>query len=615
MYNSFFGFKEKPFKLVPNPDYLFMSKSHEIAMAHLIYAMDQGDGFVVITGEVGTGKTTLCRNFLELLDEHTESAYIFNPNMNAAELLASICKEFGISHKNGTVKELLDALNEFLMRQNEAGRKAILLIDEAQNLTVENLEMVRMLSNLETTRSKLLQIILVGQPELNDKLDAHELRQLAQRISLNYYLTPLSAKETAGYIQHRLHIAAQRQMHLFTARAHRLIHRYANGIPRLINIACDRALLTAYSLNVNKVSGPIVKTALKELAGRGSKNPAANWIRQLVWGGVVAGLIALAATAVIYGGAIHRLMISEQNAASTRQAEPSPGADFALSDPATPVYKVPAPVPQSAVSAELDPTPAVQTFEAAYTTQESAKVPEPEAAPLARADTDALAEPADSIALHIAELDPEYSRIHAAQALLELWQQPNPNLGHIPTVIDDGAFFEIAARQYGMRLYIVPEDWPLVQRLNLPAIIAVHHPQPDQTAYLTLVGWHGERVYLQDQNTRKVWDTEFDALRPHLQGTAYILWKNILGYDSIISQGAESQSVLLVKAMLRQVGYEQVALTPVFDRTTTAAVVDFQIKHQLAADGLVGPLTKIMLINAAKAFERPQLDADRGTGA
>jgi general secretion pathway protein A len=274
MYNSYFGFREKPFKLVPNPEYLFLSKSHEIALAHLTYATEQGEGFVVITGEVGTGKTTLCRNYLDGLDASTSSAYIFNPKLEPAQLLASICQEFGINTGKTTIKALLDLLNNFLIEQNAVGNKVVVLIDEAQGLSVENLELIRMLSNLETTRSKLLQIILVGQPELGDQLDSYELRQLSQRISLSYHLSPLSARESEAYIQHRLGIATQRQADLFTANACRSAYHYSGGIPRLINIVCDRALLLAYSHNRPKVNRTIMQAAIRELLSRGQAQPA-----------------------------------------------------------------------------------------------------------------------------------------------------------------------------------------------------------------------------------------------------------------------------------------------------------------------------------------------------
>ena len=210
MYENFFGFSEKPFKLVPNPAYLFLSKSHEEALAHLNYALAQGDGFVEITGEVGTGKTTLCRSFLENLKEDTVAAYIFNPKMEPQQLVKTINDELGIEYDTDNTKDLIDKLNAFLIRKKKQRKKVILLIDEAQNLSSDILEQLRLLSNLETSREKLLQIILVGQPELTDILNSHELRQLGQRITLRYHLSPLIHKEMVEYIRYRINIAARK---------------------------------------------------------------------------------------------------------------------------------------------------------------------------------------------------------------------------------------------------------------------------------------------------------------------------------------------------------------------------------------------------------------------
>ena len=262
MYTSFFGLKERPFKLVPDPAYLFLSRSHEEALAHLSYAISQGDGFVEITGEVGTGKTTLCRVFLANLDQDTEAAYIFNPILNSIQLLKSINDEFGINSEADNTKELIDILNAFLMEKKSQGKKVILLIDEAQNLSREVLEQLRLLSNLETDIYKLIQIILVGQPELGEMLDSYELRQLGQRITLSCHLFPLTYKETKGYIQHRINIATQKTGIRFSRAAFRFIYRYSGGIPRLINITCDRALLTAFGVGRHKITGNIARACL-----------------------------------------------------------------------------------------------------------------------------------------------------------------------------------------------------------------------------------------------------------------------------------------------------------------------------------------------------------------
>jgi len=272
MYSRYFEFKERPFKLVPNPEYYYLSRSHEEALAHLTYALDQGDGFVEITGEVGTGKTTLCRVFLDGLDDTTEVAYIFNPKLGPRQLLKAINDEFGIRCRSEDTKDLLDALNAYLMRMKVAGRRVLILIDEAHNLERIVLEQLRLLSNLETSRSKLLQIILVGQPELSDTLDSHDLRQLSQRISLRCHLTPLSAAEVREYVDHRLHVASVRSTAVrFTPAAYRAIYRYSSGIPRLINIGCDRSLLTAYARGKKKIGLQEVRTAIRELSSRGQR--------------------------------------------------------------------------------------------------------------------------------------------------------------------------------------------------------------------------------------------------------------------------------------------------------------------------------------------------------
>ena len=278
MYNKFFGFKEKPFKLVPNPEYLFLSKSHEEALAHLTYAISQGEGFVEITGEVGTGKTTLCRVFLENLDKSINAAYIFNPKLDALQLLKAINDEFGIDSTPDNTKDLIDRLNAFLIAKKSAGQKVLVLIDEAQNLSLEVLEQLRLLSNLETTQEKLLQIILVGQPELGEMLSSHQLRQLGQRITINCRISPLTFEETKDYIRHRITLASHRAGPPFDKGSYHAIYQYSRGVPRLINIACDRALLNAFSRNSFKINSAITKEAISELTRKKTDN-SPNWFR------------------------------------------------------------------------------------------------------------------------------------------------------------------------------------------------------------------------------------------------------------------------------------------------------------------------------------------------
>ncbi len=208
MYNRFWGFRQKPFKLVPSPDFLFLSSTHEEALAHLKFTLSEGEGFLMITGEVGTGKSTLCRAFLQELDPAVACAYIFNPKLNPLQLLKNINTEFGIPADADTAQELVEILNTFLIEKKAKDQKVVIIIDEAQNLSVESLEQVRLLSNLETTREKLLQIVLVGQPELAKKIDSFELRQLGQRISLACQLKPLSYDESVQFIQHRINVAS-----------------------------------------------------------------------------------------------------------------------------------------------------------------------------------------------------------------------------------------------------------------------------------------------------------------------------------------------------------------------------------------------------------------------
>lgn len=266
MYCEFFGFAEKPFTITPNPRFIFLSKNHKEVFAHLLYGVRSHCGFIEITGEVGTGKTTALRTLLNQLEsESYRLAFIFNPSLSALELLRSINAEFGIESTVRSAGELLSALYNFLLRENAAGRTVVLVIDEAQNLQPAVLEQIRMLSNLETETDKLIQIILVGQPELGAMLERTELRQLSQRITVRYHLRPMDFDDARAYIGHRLEVAGSRTAGLFTPRAMKRIFRYSRGYPRLINILCDRSLLIGYTENSREITVSMVDTAIREL--------------------------------------------------------------------------------------------------------------------------------------------------------------------------------------------------------------------------------------------------------------------------------------------------------------------------------------------------------------
>jgi general secretion pathway protein A len=301
MYNEYFGLKEAPFSIAPDPRYLYMSEQHREALAHLIYGFNSDGGFVLLTGEVGTGKTTVCRCLLEQAPENSDIAFIFNPKLSVEELLATICDEFGIKYPelNSSIKIFTDLINNYLLESHAGGRRAVLIIDEAQNLSSEVLEQLRLLTNLETNQYKLLQIILLGQPELRDKLSRPELRQLSQRIIAKYHLGSLAKKDIGAYISHRLSVAGIKKQ-LFSESTINKLYDLTDGIPRLMNVICDRALLGTYTQGENTVSKSILLKAAREIYGESSFNKPARSSNAAVW--TVCIIIFLAAGIVLAAG-------------------------------------------------------------------------------------------------------------------------------------------------------------------------------------------------------------------------------------------------------------------------------------------------------------------------
>jgi general secretion pathway protein A len=551
VYNNFFGFKERPFQLVPNPAYLFLSRSHEEAIAHLNYALSHGDGFVELTGEVGTGKTTLCRAFLEDLDKDSEVAYIFNPQLNQLELLKTINDEFGISSEADNTKDLIDTLNVFLMEKKSQKKNAILLIDEAQNLNKEVLEQLRLLSNLETNTSKLLQIILVGQPELQTMLDAYELRQLRQRITLSWYLTPLSRKETKEYIRHRVNLASKKTEDKFTQSAYNLIYKYSGGIPRLINIACDRALLTAFGDNRRKVTGSIAGSAIRELKSRGGDTN-----RFLSRGRLLTGVIVLFSLVLIAVFLFNILPVSNPGTVDTKNTANTASQEESARDPG----------PGTKTSLEFED--------------------------------------------FLGSLTNRSSRFTAVKTAISLWEAVPRLNRYLDDIDEDSAFFQFAAARNNFHLLVVSQDLHLVKNLNLPAVLEFLPPDAISPRYLTLIKMTENEMILKGGEKDEVISVAPAKMQSYWSGNAYILWKNFFNYSGDIGLDAPSESVFTLKMLLRDIGFKEIKPDNLYDDFTMETIKKIQEKHGIEVDGIVGARTKIVIYNEKKELKIPHIRSE-----
>ena len=591
MYNRFFGFKERPFKLVPNPEFLYLSRIHEEVLAHLNYAVGYGEGFVEVTGEVGTGKTTLCRKFLESLDENTEAAYIFNPKLDALQLLKAVNDEFGIPSDTESVKTLIDRLNAFLLEKKAQGKRVILLVDEAQNLSADVLEQLRLLSNLETTTSKLLQIILVGQPELGALLETDALRQLNQRITLSCHLIPLSFSETREYIRHRIHIASRKPGPEFVSGAYRSIFKFTGGIPRLINIACDRALLTAFTLGKHSITNRIVKRALRELDGKRRRRRTSLFYREKLIIGLLAVLVIL----------VSGLFIGQTLSNRTSGASVSPDVNHKIEEPILPPTTIIPPEAAKEYTPDIAGLPPAPEPPAPEPSIVLASLPTAMAAAIAPTPQP----PVRDLEQMIASKDALNSRIGALAAVLKEWNLPSP-LGAGPVdVMDSDTFFRISARHSDMEALRLQSNLAFIRKLNLPAIL--EFPQPDGSGlrFMAVVGLAGDEIRLSDgDDTFSVASASLSGL---WNGVAHILWKNYFNYTGVIPISSPGEVVLSLKVHLKAMGFPIEEMTAAYDTTTRLAVEAIQARNGLDVDGVVGPLTKIALYNEDKSLNIPRL--------
>ena len=633
MYKNFFGFNERPFKLVPNPAYLFLSRSHEEALAHLTYSVIQGEGFMEITGEVGTGKTTLCRAFLEHLDDNTKIAYIFNPYLNSIELLKAINDEFGIPSDADNAKDLIDTLNAFLIEQKARGKNTILLIDEAQNLTNEILELLRLLSNLETAKHKLLYIILVGQPELKEKLDSHELRQLRQRISLSCRLSPLGFKDVRNYIQHRINVASGKLGVQFSDDAYRSIYNYSKGIPRLINIICDRALLTAFGLDQKEITQKIVSASIKELTDRNDINKYSfkKQKKAILFFSIVS-LILFTIFYFLPGlFRVNTIINSPEtkkldNLPSNNQKIPVPAdntSDAIQSAPAVTASAAIKPVPavsstvkenpalpvavseskkvaQAATGSESkNPVPIVTPSEPKKNEIQKIKAPEPIIKP--------VAESARNLGNLLKTMNRLSSRHMAIKVALNLWNIEPEIKSDLDTIDDDQNFFRRVSKENNLLIRRINGNLNAIKRLNLPVILVVHLNKGISPLYLALIKIDTQKVTLRGGKQDILIEQSPVELEPYWSGEAYVPWKNFLSLKGTIPIDCPKDSITTLKMFLQDIGFKEIKINSFYDDKTQQAVKEIQKKYGLNIDGTVGSTTKIALYNEKKVFKRPYI--------
>ena len=562
MYYQYFGLTEAPFSIAVNPRYLFMSARHRDALAHLLYGVGAGGGFILLTGEVGTGKTTINRCVLEQLPQDTDIAIILNPALNAIELLASACDELRIAydHDNHTLKTLTDNLQRFLLENHARGRKTVLLIDEAQHLDFDVLEQIRLLTNLETNSEKLLQIILIGQPELAQMLARPELRQLNQRITARYNLGPLNLDETGAYIQHRLQVAGMIPGRLiFPPSVVRSIYKATQGIPRVINLLCDRMLLGAYGRNESSVNHAMLRLAMQEVLGDETVvTPLWRWL------GVAAVLLLVIWTAGWllgkYTGGNAMLTPSWMDSQLEPDAIELSGQN---------------PIPDDLVALEAEPV----------------------------ADTSLDASPPDRL-----------NAINAMQAprvaMAELWAlysvEPAPD--------------EICMNAAQTRLACLEGEvwtWDELNAFNSPLLLEMITPQRF-TAEVLLLGMDEPMAWVLVEGA--VVSVPLAELAPYWTGRYRLLWHPPVGFEKSLVLGDNSAVVALVAQLFARLDGQPTPLTGRrFNRALEQRVRLFQQQNTLIDDGVVGVQTLLKLneqlaIDVTAAQARQRLQAAAGNG-
>ncbi len=591
LYAAFFGLHQAPFSIAPDPRYLFMSERHREALAHLLYGVSGGGGFVVLTGEIGAGKTTVCRCFLEQTPRRCNVAYIFNPKLTVHELLHAVCTEFGVScpaaDETGSTKTFVDPLNEYLLRTHAVGQNNVLIIDEAQNLSADVLEQLRLLTNLETAERKLLQIILIGQPELRDMLARPDMEQLAQRVIARYHLDALSPTETRDYIQHRLMVAGYRREPIFDEKAARRVHQLSKGVPRRINLLCDRALLGAYARSRATVDVKMVDTAadevfmptsgkvsgLSEQRARKSPSPGSEPFAPSPPAVSRQTALAMGAALLVTAGAVGlgwawqhqgKTPTGKVKVATAAVATAQPSSPAAASAPAS----APLPVAQQAAPAPMAGVPGTW----------------PTTGATPRADA-----PGGALTLSAWGTEGDAVR-KLGLAWGQTWQQRDPCAAEGPT-----------QRVYCFRSQA---GLSLIRQLDRPVVLNLRddaHPE----AFVILWGMDGEQVLIEGPKGQQTWPLALVSAR--WRGDFVALWQAPEGYRSKILPGQKGLALDWLATRLSQLDHSAPpALPSSLKGELGARVLAFQVAQGLKADGVVGATT-FMQVNRLTGINEPSL--------
>ncbi|HEX2539935.1 MAG TPA: AAA family ATPase [Caldimonas sp.] len=620
MYLRFFGLKQEPFSLAPDPRYLYMSKRHREALAHLLYGVGGGGGFVLLSGEIGAGKTTVCRCFLEQIPKRSNVAYIFNPKLTVIELLRSICDEFRIPYRlprgeAATVKAYVDPLNDFLLKTHAVGQNNVLIIDEAQNLSADVLEQLRLLTNLETNERKLLQIVLIGQPELRTMLERPELEQLAQRVIARFHLKALSSKETEHYIRHRLSVAGMTRSIPFDRKAVERIHEFARGVPRRINLLCDRAMLGAYAHGKQLIDASMIEKAAREVFGK--SEPAgpdrSDVARGAGRGLVVATALGLAALVVFAGyGAWRKFTDPGAAMASSPAASAASSARAATRAGSGAIAAVAAGGSAAGAGGVAGATRSAEAASAgAPGGRSSAAAATPAAGARAASAAPSTASGAGKAALVEApgKVDggADLGAVTTGAALKAAVRDENASWRELARLwgVDPGeaATCAAVARQQ-VRCSRFFSTLPMIRVLGRPGWMNVRDEAGRSGTVLLLALGDRNAVLSAEGRTMTV---PVGELAKAWQGEFGTLWRSPEGYVGAVSDGASGPAVDRLAAQLAQVAGEPAPTgRQIMNAALREKVTRFQATHGLSPVGRAGPTT-FMQLNRLTGVPEPRL--------